>query len=115
MMTNQLKNSDELVGKTIAFVTDPTWEPKCGIRFTDGTFVILQAENGWDGSDATMSIDCDEPDDGVQFDLGLIDKNEWLRREDAKKQKLVESHLKRERDEYERLRAKFEGAVRESR
>lgn len=81
-------------GKTIEEATDTV--SGFGLRFTDRTFYFAEADD--------EGIYSREPSLMDALDLGIIDVTEYDRARDEQRQAEVEA----ERQEYERLKAKFE-------
>jgi hypothetical protein len=99
--SRRIRDIGACVGKTIADVH--TGYTSLGLRFTDGTYWWLQA-----GDEADLNESLSMADDDF-LNLGLIDNEEYDRRVAVAKGKPAESIERWERQEYERLKAKFEG------
>lgn len=97
---------DQIVGKTVAAIHSPGLADEWGIRFTDGTFTYISVR--YAGESTWLE---GEPEwDGNRFllDLGVITQQEFDRREDERKERGRRLQEERDRQQYEKLKAKFE-------
>lgn len=119
-----IEKEEDLVGKTIAFTHVPMHGEQVVLATTDGGIMAIE-QSGYD-DDKTIII---ENEYGVEIlifrgaflrekllEAGVItekDINDYelkvKKREEEKIKKQLEFNEKREKEEYERLKAKFEG------
>ena len=104
----RLTRFEHMNGKTVKLATDIDLD-RYGITFTDGSFIVLEAiPTGWDDDEAELQVSR-EPLDALGLpELELIDDEECDRLLRAEKQVRQDDAARKEREEYERLRAKFE-------
>jgi hypothetical protein len=106
----QITDLAALAGKTIERVTTfgyGMWPEALGLIFTDGTYFRVAA---FEEEDTNPWLEWDhEPDDHEKIELGLMTKDEYAERQAANAAAEREQRVARDRAEYERLRAKFEG------
>ena len=102
----QLTDSAELVGKTIARVSGLDDNGPDALVFTDGSFVLFDA----DGDDDCWDIFPDaRPAPGYTLArLGLITDEEGADRDAAERQARLAERDIEERAQFERLKAKFD-------
>jgi hypothetical protein len=95
--------AEDCVGKTIEDAHHGFGE--FGFRFADGTYIW--ARGGSDEYDDIPSLEWDhsKPSACDAYDLGLLNDEEF----EAAKAQEAEREATRERKQYERLKAKFEG------
>lgn len=103
-----LKALEESVGKTIAAVAGEfQYGNECVyFRFTDGT--VLGLESSASGEGAYIDLASYEPSDNLQVKLGMISQIECDRRAVEKFKSSQQTKEIHEREEYERLKKKFE-------
>ena len=104
----QIVNADELVGKTLAQVAIQTWDNWVGLRFTDDTYIIIEASQSYDSVDLGI-VSAKDREDYRLRDLGVISVDEFDARDAARKAAFAQSQRDREHNEYLRLAAKFAG------
>jgi len=102
----QLLKAEDLVGKTVAQAAIQTWDNWVGLRFTDDTYIIIEASQSYDSVDVEI-LGIGDVEDYKLRDLGVISEEELQTRTAREKARLEQSVLDRERAEFERLAAKF--------
>jgi len=107
----QLFDLDHVAGKTVLGAVEHDGEAI--FAFTDKTFILLKARNGYDGCSADLLIkddldDRDWPDEDL-IRLGIFTAEQLEALVAQRKAKWRAAEQEQERAEYERLRAKFEG------
>lgn len=107
----QVTDTDALAGKTLERVEWNLWyEPI--LVFTDGTFVAFKAVHRED--DDPEVVIASKTDFDVRVRLGLVSLKDIVAHEESERHKQATRdavNAAQERAEYERLKAKFEGAV----
>jgi hypothetical protein len=102
----RLRRYDEARGRKIGLISYDG--VSIGLKFTDGTYWFASADAQCGCCDTRVCLeDTADLTPAQRFALGLIDRAELERAWAAKQEKLQA----RERAEYERLRAKFEGSA----
>jgi hypothetical protein len=111
MTAEQITDLAALAGKTIAraigfgMLGNPG---AIGLVFTDESCAYFSIESGYDKGDRWIAIDV-EPYADEQVDLGMMTQMEYDRFLADRKARERQENEARERAEYDRLRAKFEG------
>lgn len=106
----------EIVGKTVEGHTLDGWDDVKVVTFTDGTFTTLRATQHYDDieleeSDVRGIGDISYCTSRNKMDeLGVTTPDEWAAYDADRQAKNDASQAERERREYERLKAKYEGA-----
>ncbi len=111
----RITDLDDLIGKTIEAVHgyDDGDNEAIGIRFSDGTYAYIVAHRGYEC--AELEIGDDEPNLTFAVKLGIVSQEEQERirvEEEAARVKQARWLELRDRETYERLKAKFEGGPR---
>ena len=101
----------DAVGKTLDGFEFSTTCGQAVLTFTDGTFVTLGIEKAYDRYDDGIEetdLELDDFGDDKLVGLGVITQLELDERREQKRKKLADAQEKREREQYERLKHKFE-------
>ena len=105
----QITDLDELAGKTIErFVyCEDDIDDVLALIFTDGTFVRIKAGRDWEGAELNWGSAPYRDDECIA--IGLMTREEANQRQAEAERKRLAQDERRERETYDRLRAKFEG------
>lgn len=101
-----LADKAALLGKTVADVRTANLDQDWLLLFTDGTGVVFHGTVS--GGDPEVGIDA-EPDDYTLVEFGLMDPAERDRRFAARQAAWRAQSEQAEREQYEKLKAKFGG------
>jgi hypothetical protein len=103
---NRIGTIEDCAGRTIA--PDGVYydnDGAIGLRFTDGTWWYAQAQQDWsDGAEIDQKADVS---DEAQFLMGLIPEAEFRARAEAYEERMRLVREKHDREEFERLKAKY--------
>lgn len=102
--SRRVRDIGACVGKTIAEVHHDGWSA-VGLRFADGTYWYADTDGNLS---ETVSMDDDD-----FLNLGLIGREEHRHRAEERQRKVQERVEASEREQFGRLRAKFEGRASE--
>ena len=102
---SQIKNVQELPGKTIANAKLIDADESLALLFTDDTFAIVDVDFFGDSHSLTLS---EEPNDYGLREAGVITKDEYAARQARREEERNAAREASERDLYERLKARFE-------
>lgn len=100
-----LKTEQDMVGKTIERVIETNFD-ELGIKFTDGSYILLDADADVDGY---ASVVVGDPTDFDLVEAGLLTEEERLKREKDREEISFNMMKEDEFREYLRLKDKFEG------
>jgi hypothetical protein len=106
----RITDASELVGKTIERITGVGHDRyDLAIRFTDGSYVVFDLDHD-STCDEPIYADIDRCDlsPWMMLGLGLITPEEKKARDEAHRASLVAAQEARDRENYERLKARFE-------
>jgi hypothetical protein len=104
----QIIKLPDLIGKTIERTTDELECEYLGLFFTDGSFFRVAIDSGFDPGEESL-VWFRQPTGWEQLkEFGLMSEEEYAQ----KKAKADAFLAERERQEYERLKAKFESEAR---
>lgn len=114
-MAEQITDLDALAGKTIARafrLGEYNWRDEAlGLIFADGTFLRVGYNSGYEAGDGEVDWESKPSSNNELVAFGLVSQEEIDRAKADAIAKDQERQLARERAEYERLRAKFEGGA----
>jgi hypothetical protein len=106
----QLTGINDLAGKTLERVV--YYGDDLYLIFTDATFAAFEATHGYE-CETEVEIK-DRVNFSILVKLGLVSPEDIAAHEESERQKktdVIAANAAKERAEYERLKAKFEGAV----
>lgn len=111
-LMKRLVKPHEIGGLTVAFAMESQVDChyECVIRFTDGRFLAIQFHTGNELEDVSSIVNYSEaiPDKRLMYDVGLIDRAQYLDRLTKAERATLDRLEASERAELARLKAKYE-------
>jgi hypothetical protein len=105
-MSKQIKSLDGFLGKTIECALSDGSSLR--LRFTDGDYAALVAVRGYD-DDVDIEVESGDLNYAELHELGLLSDEEYQRRHAEHRRRTDAAAEAHERQQFERLRAKYGG------
>lgn len=104
-----IKNLGDLVGKTITKATEDDYDnDTILLAFSDNTYSVIKAEDNY-GS-ISMYLTGEVSDEQLRT-LDIITEAEYSRKREEEMKKQEERRIKREKEVFKELKAKYEGVI----
>ena len=103
-----IKTRKAITGKTIKRIYMHEWRNYMIFVFTDKTFAVLQTEESDCGDDREAIYIDKQPSLKTLLDAGLVTQNDYDREHEQDKKNDAKAEERYERQEYERLKGKYE-------